>query len=76
MPAFRWPDIVNDVALATEVATHRPHRPADWDAIANTLSHAFSTAEKPVQLKGRGCRERMELLLRKFKEDDANALKK
>ena len=29
-----------------------------------------------MQLKGRGCRECLALLLKKFKEDDAKALKR
>ena len=72
MPSFRWPD----VALATEVTCHRPQNPADRETIASTLSKVFSTIEKSVQLKGRGCKERMELLLRKYKEEDAKALKR
>ena len=76
MAPFRWPELWHDVALATEVAARRPTRPQDWDEIAQALSEAFSTQEKPVQLKGRGCRERMDLLLKKYKDNDAKALKK
>ena len=76
MPSFRWPDVSHDIALAIEVISHRPQKPVDWDAIAGTLSSAFSTEEKPVELKGRGCRERMDLLLRKYKDEDAKALKR
>ena len=75
MLSFWWPDVANDVALATEVTSHRPQKPADWETIATTLSKVFSTTEKSVQLKGRGCREKMELL-RKYKEEDAKALKR
>ena len=31
MPSFRWPDVANAVALGTEVTSHRPQKPADWD---------------------------------------------
>ena len=31
MPSFRWPDVANAVALETEVTSHRPQKPADWD---------------------------------------------
>ena len=51
-------------------------KPKDWDAIAERLSRAFSTDTNKVQLKGRGCRERMEQLVDKYKEEDAKALKR
>ena len=51
MHSFRWPDLAHDVALATEVASVRPHKPADWDLIITKLSAAFSTAQRPVHLK-------------------------
>ena len=31
MPSFRWPDVANAVALGTEVTSHRPQKPANWD---------------------------------------------
>ena len=62
MPGFRW-ELQQDIALASEVATSHPQKLQDWDKIAVTLSAAFSPDEKPVQLKARGCRERMDLLL-------------
>ena len=76
MSPFRWPELGNDVALATEVAARRPQKPQDWEDIAQALSQAFSTPEKEIQLKGRGCRERMDLLLKKHKNEDAKALKR
>ena len=49
----------------------------DWDEIAAKLSEAFSTAKgKLVELKGRGCRERMDRLLQKFKAEEAKSLKR
>ena len=76
MPQFRWPELLNDVALAREVASTRPAKSADWEKIAGTLSAQFSTEEKPVDLKGRGCRERLERLLEKFKSEESKALKR
>ena len=64
MPGFPW-ELQQDIALASEVATSRPQKLQDWDEIAVTLSAVFSSDEKPVQLKSRGCRERMDLLLKK-----------
>ena len=72
---FRWPELLNDVSLVREVASTRPAKNADWE-IAGTLSAQFSTEEKPVDLKGRGCRERLKRLLDKFKSVDSKALKR
>lgn len=76
MPSFRWPDVANDISLAKEVISRRPDKPSDWESIACTLSELFSTEEKPVALKGRGCRERMELLTKKYREEDNKSLKR
>jgi len=73
--AFRWPSVFHDIALATEVARDRPEKPCEWDKIAESLSQLFST-EKTVTLKGRGCRERMDRILTKYKEEDAKSLKR
>ena len=76
MPSFRWPYVAHDVALATEVASVRPTNATEWDQIANTLSASFSTTQREVEIKGRGCREWMDLLIRKYKVEDARALKR
>ena len=76
MPQFRWPDVENDIFLAREVVGHRPTKAADWEAIAGILNAAFSTPSKVVQLKGRGCRERLERLLDKFRSEDTQSLKR
>ena len=76
MPAFRWPYLVHDVVLATEVVSTRPFNATEWDQVAKKLSSSFSTPQREVELKGRGCRERMELLVRKYKFEDARALKR
>lgn len=72
---FRWPSIRHDIALAKEVAVSAPDKPAEWDNLAVRLAYAFTTEESVVELKGRGCRERMSRLLEKYKQDDAKALK-
>lgn len=69
MHAFRWPESSHDIALAKEVAAKRPSKPADWEEIVTKLSSSFSTKNKPLLLKGRGCRERMDRLLQKYKAD-------
>jgi hypothetical protein len=68
----------NDVNLAKEVVETRPEKPSDWDNIASRLNPIFSltTNGKAVELKGRNCRERMEILLKKYKADDSAALKR
>ena len=76
MPGFRWPYIAQDIALATEVAAVRPNKLTDWEAIAKTLTSLFSTTDKHVSLKGRGCKDRMDLLLRKYREEDSKSLKR
>ena len=50
MPQFRWPEMKHDIALAKEVASVRPSKPADWEVIAGVLSAAFSTDDKPITL--------------------------
>ena len=75
MPGFRY-DLKHDIALAIEVASLRPSNPTDWDSVAANLSLKFSTEEKHIQLKGRGCREHMELLIKKYNDDDKKGLKK
>lgn len=76
MPQFRWPDIWHDIALAKEVISKRPKKPWDWDTIAINLNAVFSKDDKPVQLKGRGCRERMNRLLEKYRSEDSRSLKR
>ena len=76
MPQFRWPEMKHDIALAKEVASVRPSKPADWEVIAGVLSAAFSTDDKPITLKGRGCRERLDWLVEKFKTEEAKSLKR
>lgn len=76
MPNFRWPNIYHDLSLAKDVYSVRPEKASDWDIIAAKLSALFSTDEKPISMKGRACRERLDLLLKKYREQDAKALKR
>ena len=76
MAPFRWPNSTHDIALATEVVANRPQRSQDWDKVAATLSKHFSTDDKPVQLTGRACKDRLNLLVLKYKADDARAIKR
>ena len=76
MPQFRWPTVENDVLLAREVAGRRPSKQTDWDEIAAILNSAFSTPSKTVTLKGRGCRERLNRLLSKYRTDESQSLRR
>ncbi|KAK2546748.1 hypothetical protein P5673_033614 [Acropora cervicornis] len=76
MAPFRWPTTSNDIMLGTEVATRKPKSPADWETIAGILSQAFRSDDKQVDLTGRTCREWLERLINKFKEQDKKSLKK
>ena len=76
MAPFRWPSIQYDAMLCKEVLAKRPSSPNDWDIVAEVLSQVFSTEDKPVQLKGRGCKERLDRLIEKYIQDDKRALKK
>ena len=62
MPSFRWPDVSHNIALAKEAISVCLEKPADWDVIACTLNSNFTTEDKPVFIKGRRYRERLDLL--------------
>ena len=76
MAPFRWPEARHELALAKEVAQHSPENPDEWDAVAKRLGKAFSTDSCSVELKGRGCREKMDRILTKYKEEDMKGLKR
>lgn len=63
MAPFRLPERRYDLALPKDVAQYMPEKPQDWEDIAKRLSDAFSTEAKQEELKGRGCRERMNRVL-------------
>ena len=75
MPQFRWLTVGHDITLACEVTAFHPSKPSDWEAIAATLSSTFYTDERLGELKGRGCRERLNRLVEKFRADDTRSLK-
>lgn len=56
MPSFRWPETWQDIALAKQVVSDRPTKPADWEVLANALNTIFSREGSEVSLKGRGCK--------------------
>ena len=76
MAPFRWPETYHDLALAKKVARCMPEKSQEGEEIAKRLSEVFSTERKQVELKGRGCRERMDRLLERYKTEDAKALKR
>lgn len=76
MAPFHWLKVVNDIALCKEIIARCPVKPKEWEEVAATLSILFTSENSPVQLKGRGCRERGELLIKKYKSDDRKALKR
>lgn len=76
MAPFCWPEARHELALAKEVAQHNPEKPDEWEAVARRLGKAFSMDSCTVELKGRGCREKMDRILTKYKEEDMKALKR
>lgn len=66
---FRWPNIQNDLALAKKVAARKPQTHQDWDEIATVLSGVLGSESNRVDLKGRGCRERLARLIEKDEQD-------
>ena len=76
MAPFRWPSLKNDIALAKEVASRKPQTHQEWDELATILSEVFSSDSNRVELKGRGCRERLTRLIEKNEHDDKKSLKK
>ena len=76
MALFHWPEARHELALAKQVAQHNPQKPDEWEAVARRLSKAFSTDSYTVELKGRGCHEKMDRILTKYKEEDMKSLKR
>ena len=74
MPPFHWLLVEQELHLAREVSCHRPEKPAEWDKIAQRLSEAFSDGTNFVELKGKGCRERIERRLQKRRAEDVRSL--
>lgn len=76
MPNFRWPLLFHDIALAKEGISKHPECALDWEGIVTDLSEVFSTKEKSVAIKGRACRERLDLVPNKYREEDSESLKR
>ena len=64
MAPFQWPDVKHELALAKEVARYFPEKSQEWNEVAKILSKAFLIDDK--QVKGRGCREKMDRTLVKY----------
>ena len=75
MAPFCPPEVRHKLARAKEVAQHNPEKPDEWEAIARILGKAFSADSYIVELKGRGCHEKMDQILTKYKEEDIEGLK-
>ena len=48
MPSFRWPELLNDIALAKEVMSFCPEKPCDCEAIATTLSLVSGSVKNDI----------------------------
>lgn len=71
MAPFRWPKVEHDLALVKEYTESRPSKPDEWDEVAKRLSVVFQS-----EVKGRGCREHLDLLIKKHKANEKKALKR
>ena len=72
MPGFRW-KLQQDIALCTEVCKVRPHKQSEWLEVAETLNEALGIGD---QLKGKGCKDRLVLLSKKYADEDKRSLKR
>ena len=72
---FRW-SLEQDIALCDEVCSTRPEKISEWEAIAECINDMFSTEETELDVRGRGCRERLQLLIKKYKKEDRKSLKR
>ena len=64
------------IQMAKEVAFRKPQTHQEWDELATVLSEVFTSDSNRVELKGRGCRERLARLIEKNEQDDKKSLKK
>lgn len=69
--SFRWPKLWHEICLLKEVVDTRPGKPEQWETVAETLTSVFG-----VPVKGRGCREHLDLMIKKFKQEERKALKR
>ena len=75
-PPFRWPKPSQVLALVRECAKEMPEKTSDYEVIAERLSSAFSTEHQEVTIKARGAKEKMERILKKYKGEDNQSLKR
>ena len=73
MPPFRWKELEYDTALCRQFVGNKPGKPSEWNDLSSTLSAFISKTKTEVNLTGRACREHMELLVKKFKNDEQKA---
>ena len=71
---FRW-HARHDIDLLREVVAVRPNSSNQWNTIAANLQGAWGDALKSP-LKGRSCKEHLDVLLAHHKAGNAAALKK
>ena len=62
--------------MCAEVCRVRPQKLLEWLEVAEALNDTFSTESNEVHLKGRGCKERLHLLSKKYDSEDKRSLKR
>ena len=72
----RWHHFAGPKWKTKEIVARRPSKADKCEDIAQFLSSLFSIENNRVVLKGRGCRERSEPLISKFKSEECKALKR
>lgn len=73
MPSVRW-NLEEDTALCVEVFKMRPESSAQWAEIADDLNRRFQF--RKISFTDRSCRDRMNLLKKKYKNEDRKSLKR
>ena len=72
---FRW-DLEEDKELCVEVCKVRPEKSIQWLDVSESLNKQFTSTSRDVQHMGKGCKERLFLLIKKYKEEDGRGLKR
>jgi len=77
MAPFRWKNVEHDIALCRQFTGDKPDKPSEWDELAKKLSCLFNKdGDVDVSLTGRGCREHLDLIVKKFKSEERKSLKR
>ena len=63
------------MVISGTLVSKRPQKSADWIELAEATNNLVTNKEKPLLVKGQGCKERMDLFLKKYKDVDKNAWK-